>query len=154
MDAIADLRRLEDDITKAEGDGLHARWASGRYMLKLREDKKLLPRGVRKTLTKDLGVHPSELTARMKFAATFPTDEELADGISKFKSWYAITHQALTTTPRRATKSQTSRFQPMRAAIDNSDPTLLSEQDWQELDAMVAGVVRLRKARATLKQVA
>jgi hypothetical protein len=92
---------LEDVVIKSDGEGLRARWESGRYMLTLRKGKQL-PNGLRDLLAKELGIGGSELTARMKFAEKYPSEQEVTDAIGKFKSWYAITQQALTDTPREA----------------------------------------------------
>jgi hypothetical protein len=92
---------LEDVVIKSDGEGLRARWESGRYMLTLRKGKQL-PNGLRDLLAKELGIGGSELTDRMKFAEKYPSEQEVTDAIGKFKSWYAITQQALTDTPREA----------------------------------------------------
>src|SRR5688500_13586738 len=94
----AELLRLEEAVNKSEGDGLRARWESGRHLLTHREGKQL-PRGEPARLPAALGVRRPELTARMKFATKFPGEQELTDVIRKFKTWFAITHQALPNKP-------------------------------------------------------
>lgn len=45
------------------------------------------------------GVSRAELTKRAQFAERFPTEPELRNGITQFRSWFAIVRDAL---PRRA----------------------------------------------------
>ena len=149
MDVIADLRQLEHAIHKAEGDGLHARWACGRYMLQLRTGKQL-PRGIRATLTGDLGVHSSEVTARMKFAAKFVTEQELATAVSQFGTWHALKQHGLTTTPRNAAKPHTSRLQQVLRFLDNIDGVTLGESDRKVL-AQIDELLDRIKASMALK---
>ena len=82
-----EVRRLEEAVHKSDGDGVRARWDSGRYMLTLKKGKQL-PRGVLNQLAKTLDVSRAEVTARMKFATKFPTEDELPDVIRKFPTWY------------------------------------------------------------------
>jgi hypothetical protein len=90
---------LEARIATSDQEGLRARWASGREQLTLKRGKQL-PRGVLKTLTAELKVSRSELSARMKFADLYPGEEELSNVIGKFRTWFAITQHALTVTSR------------------------------------------------------
>jgi len=105
--------RLEKEIRKSDGGGLRARWESGKLMLSDRQGKRL-PNGALARYAKLLKVHPSELTARMKFAEKFPTEEQLTTVISKFQSWFDIKQKALTDTPKA--KKEKTWSQHLRCA--------------------------------------
>lgn len=95
------VREADKEVNAAEHTGLRARWASGHILLKGRQSAGgRLPKGTVKKLTVALSLHPSELTARMKFAEKFQTEEQLTNVISEFKTWFAIKQTALTDTPR------------------------------------------------------
>lgn len=98
-----ELRRLKDLVNKSEDDGLRARWASGHCLLTERKGK-LLPRYALAIWAQHLGVHRSELSARMKFAEKYSTEEELSTFIESFKTWHAIRTQALIDKPRSKKK--------------------------------------------------
>lgn len=169
-----EMQRIEEVIHKSDGDGVRARWESGRYMLTLKQGKKQLPKGVLDELAEKLDVSRSELTARMKFAAKYTTDAELTDVIREFRTWFAITHEALTDTPRIAghadaddagdddqhadhddnDNDKLAKADHRRArrdllrtikVIEEIDPTTLNEGD-QDLLAQLAQVVERLKA--------
>jgi hypothetical protein len=95
----AELKQIEKRIETRDAEGVPDRWESGRILLRLRGGRKQLPHGLADQLVKSLGIHRSELTARMKFAEKFP-EEELTNVISQFKTWFAIKQQALTNKTR------------------------------------------------------
>ena len=134
------LRHLEDAINHADGDGLRARWESGRYLLKLREGSQL-PRGMGAVVAKDLSIHRSELTARMKFAAKFQTEDQLANAISTYRTWFAIKQQGLTTT-HRVQKAKPSALLRVLAVIENLDYGTLIPQDCEVLSKIADAVQR------------
>ena len=74
---VAEMRRLEEAVKTSDGDGIRARWQSGRKLLELRAGKRRLPNGVLEKLVEDLGVSQSELNARMKFAEKCPPSRKL-----------------------------------------------------------------------------
>jgi hypothetical protein len=163
------LIRLEDAVRKGDGDGLRARWESGRYMLTLKKGKQL-PRGELARLAETLGVHRAELTARMKFATKFATEGELADAIRKFQTWNAITHHALTDKPRveegepdqenqegnddAAKESGRLALLRVLAVLEGIDPATLDDDDLELVAQVAKGVHRLYTAVRTLMEVA
>lgn len=175
-DCLSEMRRLEDAVNKSEDSGLRARWQSGQCMLKMRHGKRL-PNDALGTLVKELGVQRSELAARMKFAEKFQTEQELSDAIGQFKTWFAITHQALTTTPHvpksvevddgeadgieddHEAETSTrcdlnSNLQRALALLNDVDYALLGEGDYDLVAKIEASIQRIKAAIATLKQVA
>jgi hypothetical protein len=95
---LVELQQLEDDVRRSDGDGLHARWKSGRRLLALKIGKQL-PKGVLEELAAKLGVARAEINARMKFASKY-SEAELSAAIIKFPTWHAMTHAGLTDAPR------------------------------------------------------
>jgi hypothetical protein len=156
-----ELRRIEETVKRSDGDGLVARWESGRYMNTLKVGKKQLPKGLLAELVAKLGFRRAEVNARMKFAAKF-TDGELADVIGKFPTWYDITHKALTKTPRAArTSSDEADSKQARKGLQRAietiaeiDAALLGESDRELLAALDAAVRRLKASVVTLKAAA
>lgn len=147
----ATLHELEERVLKGEHDGLRGRWDSGRYLLTLRKGK-LLPRGVRQFLSDSLHVHNSEITARMKFAEKFPTDEALATVISKYRTWFNIKQQALTDTPR-AQMPRIGRpgLQRMLLTIEELDPAMLTEDSCKLLKQIDNAIHRIIEGASRLK---
>ncbi len=99
--SLAELQVLEEVVRKSDGNSIRARWESGRYLLSLKNGKKLLPKGKLDELAKALDVARSELGARMTFAMKFPTEVELSDVIRKHLTWYDITHTSAVTKKRQ-----------------------------------------------------
>lgn len=165
-----EMGRLEGVIRQTDGDGLRARWESGRFMLTLKKGKQL-PRGVLDALTTKLNVSRAELTARMKFATTFSTDEELANAVRKFRTWHEIVQNGLTTNPRveetdegegedqeeedAANKCDQSRqLRRVLAVVEDIDPATLDEGDLELLAQIAEGVRRVQSAVVSLMKVA
>lgn len=104
---VTELRRLEEPITKSDGDGVRARWESGRYLLTLRRPKRL-PHGLLDDLADTIGVARSELGDRMRFAEKYATEEKLSMALERFgPSWSAIRENALTVKPREKKRQST-----------------------------------------------
>jgi hypothetical protein len=147
-----EMRRLEDAVQKSDGEALRARWASGRYMLDLRKGKQL-PRGVLGELAGKLGVHRSELTARMKFASKFPSEAKVAEAISKFRTWYEIKQNALTDKPRKQKRPTASADQRgahhLRRVLEifeRIDSAELGEAEYALLLEIEEGIKRIKQA--------
>jgi hypothetical protein len=120
-ESVAKLREIEKTISDSDGVNIRSRWEFGSYMLtRIPQGKKQLPNGTLKTLAKEVNVHPSELSARMKFAATCGTEQELSDAVRKFGTWYRITHEALIKKPRESKppKTATRRVISLLEAFD------------------------------------
>lgn len=94
-----DLHKIEERIASSEGDGLRARWESGKELALGRHGKQL-PAGMLDKLAAELGARPRELQMRMKFADTFQTDEQVRAAIAHFPSWFRMTREGLTTKPK------------------------------------------------------
>ena len=98
-----ELGRLEDAIKAAikagETGTVLARHASGAYMLTLKKGKQLPP-GVLAAHCAKYGVKKSELSARMKLAAKYPTPEEVSTVMETYPTWTAIKKYALPDKPR------------------------------------------------------
>jgi hypothetical protein len=160
---VEELRQLEKVITTSNSDGIIARWKSGRQLRRMREGKGRLPNRQLAQLAQELGVHASELTARMKFAGKYATETELTDVVSKFASWHAIVHQALTTKPRKAAPveddvEQAEVVGPNKAdlkcvilILDRIIDNIATEQlDAEDIAPLSERVVRLKEAVAIL----
>ncbi len=158
-----EMRRLEDAVQKSDGEGLRARWESGRYMLALRKGKQLPP-GVLGELATNLDVHRSELTARMKFASKFPSEAKVTKAISKFRTWYEIKQNALTDKPRPkdgATAKDDRDLQPSTRSlrrvleiVKDLDAATFDERDQRLLVKIEASILRLKTAAGYLKEAA
>lgn len=94
IDHESTLRELEVAVRERDGGGIRARWEFGRYLLRHRENGRL-PNGMRAILTTGLHLHPSEITARMKLAEKFATEEALATAISTFGTWFNLKQHGL-----------------------------------------------------------
>ena len=77
-------------------------WKFGKRLVDLRNGKKILQPGVLKEHADREKVHRSELSARMKFADKFPTEEQLSTAVETYKSWTAIRQKPLTNRKRKA----------------------------------------------------
>lgn len=162
---LAELQQLEDAVRKSDGDGLRARWESGRCLLPLKKGKQL-PKGVLDELAKALGVVRSEINARMRFASKYSTETKLSTVIESFRTWSDIKKHALTTAPRAAkatpdtgtgeadTNHARKDLQRAIETIDNIDGALLGEGDQGLLVALGEAVRRLRESVVFLKAVA
>jgi len=154
------MRQFEDVIRRSDGEGLRARWESGRYMQTLKRGKQL-PAGLLAELSEKLDVSRSELGARMKFAARFPTEQELSVAVESCRTWSAI-RRALTTTPRtRAADTRDSdvhdgqaqkHLKHATALVEEIDTAALDQRDLVLLAQLEAAIVRLKKGFQTLRQ--
>lgn len=171
---IAELRRLEVPVRTSDGDGVRARWDSGRYMLTLKKGKQL-PRGVLGRLAEKLDVHRSELGARMKFAEKYPTEEEVSTTIETFHSWSAIKERGLADKPRvDATDKRTDEeddedaqelqddldeddsdhrraLKRVLAVVEGIDSATLDDDDLELLALIANRIHRLQDAVMTLR---
>jgi hypothetical protein len=120
METWEEMQRIEEVIHKSDGDGVRARWESGRYMLALKKGKQL-PAGVLNELAEKLDVHRSELGARMKFATKCPTENELSMMIESYGTWSSIKKYGLTTTPRTSAKADDAGDDDLNADADQGD---------------------------------
>ncbi len=150
-----ELRRLEEAVNAGEGTSLYARWHWGQYTstLKVGRRRKLLPPGVREMLTNEFGIRNSEITARLRFAEKF-SEAQLADVIGKYKTWFAITHEALTTKTRPAAQTRNVNLQRVLMAMKRIDTTNLGEQDAAVLAVIATTCQRLQAGIVTVKAVA
>ena len=136
---VETLRRLDHSINVNEDTSIRTRWEYGRricsyYELKPFGAKKQLPQGVLATLAGELAVHPSEVSARMKCARMYDTEEKLSTVIERFRgedrlSWWAIKQHGLT--DREARKPVTPKTPLQRASdlIENIEPENLDAGD-------------------------
>lgn len=137
---IEKARAIEKTISDNDGASIRSRWAFGRYMLTLiPEGRKQLPKGVLATFGRALKVNRSELSARMKFAAKFPSEGELSETTERFGSWYRITREALTDKPRTS-KSATATRQVIRL-LQGFDAAELSDEEILDINERLADVI-------------
>lgn len=87
---IERLVHIDQRIDAAEGDGLRARWEFGHQMLAARDGAGRLPNGYLASLSERTGKSRSELKYRAQFAATFETEDELANALA-LSSWREVT---------------------------------------------------------------
>jgi hypothetical protein len=127
---------------------VQARWASGRCLLSLRKGKQL-PKGIREFLQKELRVSGSEVSARMKFADKFDTEEKLSNALETYGSWHNIIRDALTTKPR-SDESKKSAFQRILDFANDYDTTKLTDADLALFPAIRAALDRLESGAQTL----
>jgi len=139
-----DLQKWEDQINLGDGSAIHARWESGRALVRLRKGKQL-PKGTLALLAVDFGVNRSELTARMKFATKFNTEQELANALGSWRTWFAIKQYALTDKPRENQKKKKPAISPLKRAlelIENFEPATADDDDVFVLEVIEACVRR------------
>lgn len=96
------IRQADNEANAQEQTGLRARWESGRRLFKVRQrcGGLRLPNRMLQQFVAALTVPARELNHRMKFAEKYPTEDELSNAVTKFRTWRAITQKALTDTPR------------------------------------------------------
>jgi hypothetical protein len=141
---VNELRTLEDAVRTSDGDGLRARWQFGKCMLQMRDGKRLAD-GVLAQLATELGVHRSELSARMKFAEKYD-EAELSNVIRKYKTWFAIKQHALTVQPRKKARRAASKALNLRTFVDvlkTMEPDDLSDEERAVLEEIATEVKRL-----------
>lgn len=159
------LRKIEARITKSDESGIRARWECGRELLKKRGDKKLLPKGLLDQVAAGLNVKRPELKARMRFAAKFPSEEQLADTVSQFVSWHRIVHEALPDkrAPKRKARSVKQSDNVVRVRLEwkqwrarlteiRTRANDLTETDLSELDKLQEAIADIFTAREELTQ--
>jgi hypothetical protein len=136
---VADLRRLDDAVNADENHSIRARWEFGRRILAFylppESTRKQLPKGVLDALSRELRVHRSEVGARMKFAKTYQTEQQLSTVIESFRSWSAIKQQALTDTTHTSTPKKTP-YQRALALLDHVGPETLTPADLPDIVAV------------------
>jgi hypothetical protein len=138
---VEKLRRLDDSINANENTSISARWQYGRSICVYHElrpfgEKKQLPKGVLKQLASELDVHLSDVSARMKFARMYDTEEKLSTVIESFRSWFAIKQHALSDTTRTSVPKKT----PLQRALDlirDIEPDTLTKADIPVMAAIV-----------------
>jgi hypothetical protein len=155
VEMVGVMQQFEDTIRQAdktanahEQTGLRVRWQSGTVLLWRRHNYggRRLPNRMLKELSAALTVHPSELTARTKFAEKFPTEEQLTNVISQFKTWYAIKQKALTDTPRE--KQVIHPLVRIVTLLEKVDPETLTMDDHPLLTRLEDLVGKLHRALA------
>jgi hypothetical protein len=99
--------RIEVRIAAAEGDGVRARWESGRELVARRVGKQL-PKGLLDQLAEATGTSARELRYRMAFAERYPTEDEVGTAVQTSKSWTELRRGLARSKPvkrkRRATR--------------------------------------------------
>jgi hypothetical protein len=76
-----DMDRFEELIRNSEGISLRVRWECGHYLLTLKKGKQL-PRGVLDRMIAKYDRSRQDLQARMRFAAKYPTEAEVANALA------------------------------------------------------------------------
>jgi hypothetical protein len=91
--------RLEEQITASEGEGIHARWEFGRWLLSQRVGKQL-PKGLLHQLVEVTGTNATELKYRMVFAERYTIEDAVVTAVTTCKSWTEIRDGLPNLTPR------------------------------------------------------
>lgn len=91
---VRELVELDKRVDFAEGEGLRQRWLFGKELLARREGKQL-PNGLLDKLVAETKKSREELKKRVQFASKYPTEAEVGNAITHFKSWYRIVNEAL-----------------------------------------------------------
>jgi hypothetical protein len=94
------FKKIETRIATAEHDSLRVRWESGKHLLMARTDK-MFDRGFRQALEHAHGLKQQEISARMRFAEAYPSEQELTDAVSKFGTWHQLCAHGLPKTRQR-----------------------------------------------------
>ena len=151
---LADLRRLDASINANEDNSIRDRWEYGRKILAfyLPEGcgRKQLRKGELDTLARELGVHRSEVGARMKFAKVYQSEEQLSTVIESCPSWSAIKQRALSD-PSRIKPVSRSTCARLAALVKNIDADTLTADDLTHISYSVG---RLNELEARLREVA
>lgn len=109
---------LDHEIDEAEGDALMARWQFGRAVLSERSGKQL-PAGRLDEIAEMIGKSRAEIKHRANFASRYPTEAEVANAVSHFKSWHSIVNEALASTAHlSAEKDEWGTPSDLFAALD------------------------------------
>jgi len=87
---IEALVLIDTRIDAADRAGLRGRWEFGRAMLAARDGAGRLPNGFLAELVVRTGKSRAELGHRARFAARYPTEQELAHAVSEFGSWREV----------------------------------------------------------------
>ena len=152
---LSTLKGIEGRVANSERGGLEARWNFGHELLKLRGERKQLPKGVIAQVSAELKVHRSELNARMKFAEKYPTEARRSDAIREFGSWSRIIRRALTDNPRPGTKrGDTSLVGRVLNLLEQLDYVTLDREDQERLREVRAAVDRALNAVESQKEAA
>jgi N6-adenosine-specific RNA methylase IME4 len=87
---IEALVLIDKQIDENESCALRARWEFGREMLAARDGAGRLPNRMLTEVSERTGKARAEIGHRMRFAARFHTEDELANAVSTFGSWHQI----------------------------------------------------------------
>lgn len=87
--SIERLVHLDQRIDASEADGLRGRWEFGQQMLTARDGAGRLPNGYLSALVERTGKSRAELKFRAQFAATYVTEDELANALA-LSSWREV----------------------------------------------------------------
>lgn len=91
---------IEDEIGKAEHEGIHARWRCGKMLTrypKNRGGRSPYADALRK-LSGELGISEAELRYRRLFAERYETEEEFINAVDELKSWHDVINKVLSST--------------------------------------------------------
>jgi hypothetical protein len=96
----AQLYNIEKRVRDGDKAGVHARWESGRHILKQRIGKQL-PKGLRQQVCKALKLSQAEVNYRIQFAERCSTDSEVFKVLNTFGNWTQIITKFLPKPKRR-----------------------------------------------------
>ena len=155
------LRRLDESINASEDTAIRARWDYGHrvcryYELKPYGEKNQLPKGVLELLASELGVCQSEVSARMKFARVYRTEDQLSTVIESSSSWHDIKQHKLSD-PAKQTGTPRETQAPLQRAwhlLENIEPETLREADLPRIMEMIETLQRHAASVRTGEQVA
>jgi N6-adenosine-specific RNA methylase IME4 len=93
---IERLVHIDHRIDAHEGEALRDRWEFGHLMVAARGGMDRLPNGYLTMLVERTGKSRAELKFRAQFAETYPSEDELANALASYGSWFAVIQHGLT----------------------------------------------------------
>lgn len=123
---IERLVRIDERIDEREGEALRDRWEFGRELLAARDGKGRLPNGYLSSLATRTGKSRTELKYRVQFAERYSTEDELANALASYPSWYEVTQKAL----KRAAVESAESAGP-QPAPEGTFATIVADPPWR-----------------------
>lgn len=145
--AIQRLVHMDQAIDKNEADALRIRWEFGLVMLaeRLKNGGKNLPNGYLTELSERTGKSRSELKYRAQFAATYPSESELANALASCQSWRDVVASL-----KAAKDAEPTYVEPV--PVEGKYGTIVADPPWQYGNTSTRGAAEDHYSTMTIEE--
>ncbi|WP_288337886.1 MT-A70 family methyltransferase [uncultured Gordonia sp.] len=144
---IERLVHIDRRIDENESDALRARWEFGHQMLAARDGAGRLPNGYLAQLVERTEKSRAELKFRAQFAATYPTEEQLANALASCESW-ASTIRSL----KKSRDAADNTPQDPPAIPEGKFATFVADPPWQYGNTSTRGAAEKHYGTMTIPE--